>query len=132
MRTRGGKNLLSRASQKRRGQSERREVHSDPRSPLEPRVIDRPWGHGDGSSFVKEGSVIGMELRRDRHNSVTFAVDIDGRHLGELVTPEDQTVQTWEWIAPIPKHTRGVIRWCGIVSAGAELRISGPKPPASG
>ena len=78
--------------------------------------------------------MVGMELRRDRHNSVTFTVDIDGRHLGELVTLEDHSLPETEdhrYIAPIPNSTRGV-SWCGVVSAGAELRIDGPKPPASG
>jgi len=81
--------------------------------------------------------VVGMELRRDRHNSLTFTVDIDGRHLGELVTLEDHSFPETEdhrYIAPIPNSTSltRVVRWCGIASAGAELRISGPKPPASG
>ena len=51
------------------------------------------------------------------------AVDVDGRRLGELVTSEDHGI-----IAPIPDYSRDV-RWCGVVSAGAELRIDGPKPP---
>ena len=51
------------------------------------------------------------------------AVDVDGRRLGELVTSEDHGI-----IAPIPDYSRDV-RWCGVASAGAELRIDGPKPP---
>ena len=48
-----------------------------------------------------------------------------GRVFGELVTSEDHGI-----IAPIPDYSRDV-RWCGVVSAGAELRIDGPKPPTS-
>ena len=101
-------------------------IHSDPRIPIGPCVTDRPWGHVGGTGFVKEGSVVGMELQRTGENSiVTLTIYIDGRRLGELVTSEDHGI-----IAPIPDYSRDV-RWCGVVSAGAELRIDGPKPPMS-
>ena len=99
-------------------------IHSDPRIPIGPCVTDRPWGHVGGTGFVKEGSVVGMELQRTGENAiVTLTIYIDGRRLGELVTSEDHGI-----IAPIPDYSRDV-RWCGVVSAGAELRIDGPKPP---
>ena len=56
------------------------------------------------------------------------AVDVDGRRLGELTTESDEDEETQDFpISPLPEY----FRWCGIASAGAELRISGPKPPAS-
>ena len=55
---------------------------------------------------------------------MTITIDIDGRRLGQLITQEDDE------IGLIPSWPR-TLRWCGVASAGAELRISGPKPPAS-
>ena len=99
-------------------------IHSDPRIPIGPCVTDRPWGHVGGTGFVKEGSVVGMELQWTGEDKiVTLTTYIDGRRLGELVTSEDHGI-----IGPIPECD---VRWCGVVSAGAELRIDGPKPPTS-
>ena len=48
--------------------------------------------------------------------------------IGELTTESDEDEETQDFpISPLPEY----FRWCGIASAGAELRISGPKPPAS-
>ena len=59
----------------------------------------------------------------------TIVIYVDGRRLGELTTESDEDEETQDFpISPLPEY----FRWCGIASAGAELRISGPKPPASG
>ena len=65
----------------------------------------------------------GLALFEEGHIFGVHTIYIDGRRLGELVTSEDHGI-----IAPIPDYSRDV-RWCGVVSAGAELRIDGPKPP---
>ena len=104
--------------------------HSDGRDLVHSRP--RPWGLGlDDTGFVKEGSVIGMEVN-DMHTPFsrgTLTVYVDGRRLGELTTESDEDEEIQDFpISPLPEY----FRWCGIASAGAELRISGPKPPASG
>jgi len=91
----------------------------------------RPWGLGvDDTGFVKEGSVIRMEVH-DLHTPfkrATLTVYVDGRRLGELTTESDEDEETQDFpIGPLPSR----FRWCGIASAGAELRIDGPKPPMS-
>ena len=64
-----------------------------------------------------------------RNGRATLTVYVDGRRLGELTTESDEDEETQDFpISPLPEY----FRWCGIASAGAELRISGPKPPASG
>ena len=102
-------------------------VHSDPRDGGGVGVNERPWGRIGGTDFVKEGSVIGMELGRpgaEFSYFMTITIGIDGRRLGQLITQEDDE------IGLIPSWPR-TLRWCGVASAGAELRISGPKPPVS-
>ena len=79
---------------------------------------------------MKEGSVIGMEVN-EMHSPFTRAtltVYVDGRRLGQLTTEADEDENEQDYpIGTLPSR----FRWCGVVSAGAELRISGPKPPAS-
>ena len=90
----------------------------------------RPWGLGlDETGFVKEGSVIRMELHDFKVTErATLTVYVDGRRLGELTTESDEDEEIQDFpISPLPEY----FRWCGIASAGAELRISGPKPPVS-
>ena len=60
-----------------------------------------------------------LELRNAFHVVVGCA-----RRLGQLITQEEDE------IGLIPSWPR-TLRWCGVASAGAELRIDGPKPPAS-
>ena len=105
-------------------------IHSDGRDGVH--SIPRPWGLDlDGTGFVKEGSVIGMEVN-DMHTPFsrgTLTVYVDGRRLGQLTTEADEDENEQDYpIGPLPSR----FRWCGVLSAGAELRISGPKPPASG
>ena len=105
-------------------------VHSDPRDGGGVGVNERPWGRIGGTDFVKEGSVIGMELGRPGTESsyfMTITIDIDGRRLGQLITPDEPEENE---IGLIPSWPR-TLRWCGVASAGAELRIDGPKPPMS-
>ena len=102
--------------------------HSDGRDLVHSRP--RPWGLGlDDTGFVKEGSVIRMELHDFKVTErATLTVYVDGRRLGELTTESDEDEETQDFpISPLPEY----FRWCGIASAGAELRISGPKPPVS-
>lgn len=103
--------------------------HTDPRLPFggDTFIDNRPWGSYGDTGFVKEGSVVGMELGRDGNDLVTLTIYIDGHRLGELVTPEDHELA----VSPIPAWP-SPLRWCGYASEGAALRIDGPKPPASG
>ena len=51
-----------------------------------------------------------------------------GRRLAELTTESDEDEEIQDFpIGRLPEY----FRWCGIASAGAELRISGPKAPVS-
>ena len=63
-----------------------------------------------------------------RNGRATLTVYVDGRRLGQLTTEADEDENEQDYpIGPLPSR----FRWCGIASAGAELRISGPKPPVS-
>ena len=88
--------------------------------------------HGPGgvpdSGFVKDGSVIRMEYGGD--GAGTIVIYVDGRRLGLMFSQEDLDLGDGD-IPPLPIWPLG-FKWCGVLSAGAELRISGPKPPASG
>ena len=91
----------------------------------------RPWGLGlDDTGFVKEGSVIRMELHDFKVTErATLTVYVDGRRLGELTTESDEDEETNDFpIGRLPEY----FRWCGIASAGAEVRITGAKAPTSG
>ena len=60
----------------------------------------------------------------------TIVIYVDGRRLGLMFSQEDLDLGDGD-IPPLPIWPLG-FKWCGVLSAGAELRISGPKPPASG
>ena len=80
------------------------------------------------SGFVKDGSVIRMEYGGD--GAGTIVIYVDGRRLGLMFSQEDLDLGDGD-IPPLPIWPLG-FKWCGVLSAGAELRISGPKPPARG
>ena len=86
-----------------------------------------PGGVPD-SGFVKDGSVIRMEYGGD--GAGTIVIYVDGRRLGLLFSQWDLDLGDGD-IPPLPIWPLG-FKWCGVLSAGAELRISGPKLPASG
>ena len=60
----------------------------------------------------------------------TIVIYVDGRRLGLMFSQEDLDLGDGD-IPPLPIWPLG-FKWCGVLSAGAELRISGPKPPARG
>ena len=73
------------------------------------------------------GSVIRMEYGGDGPG--TIVIYVDGRRLGLMFSQEDLDLGDGD-IPPLPIWPLG-FKWCGVLSAGAELRISGPKTPAS-
>ena len=84
---------------------------------------------GDDIRIVFCQPVFNLQRRRG-DGPGTIVIYVDGRRLGLMFSQEDLDLGDGD-IPPLPIWPLG-FKWCGVLSAGAELRISGPKPPASG
>ena len=98
---------------------------------LEPRPLGRapPESCPDGVAAVEIRSAAACHGRPETSLVVDrVVVVVLVQRVGPLTTESDEDEEIQDFpIGRLPEY----FRWCGIASAGAELRISGPKAPVS-